>query len=585
MTKRLVALLLSLIMLLGCLVSCGEKDDEIEDIAKEGSEKTITLSMYLMSENEVSEEQALAIQNAVNKITKSKFKTQLVLHFFSEANEDEYYEALEDAYYAWEEADVAADDEEALTGSDTAEETYVDEYGVIQLKYPTIPDYQVDIFYISGYERLTEFIDYGMVSDLSEQVDSSSKVIKSYVSEGYINGVNTVCDGLYAIPTNAPIGEYTYMLLNNDILDAYNHTASDFSDIFCENAQYLLDHVSKYNKDYVPFLSFTDESELDVPNVKYIGVDENGEFDSTKFSLVGDVCTSGQRPSASRLYEVSTTFKSNLNTLSSYKANGYYRKATKNDENTKFAMGYIKGGLEVVEKYKDDYSIVALEAPELNTMDLFDNMFAISPSTADTARSMEILSYLYTNKDFNNLLLYGIEGENYKLVESNVLDKNGRPYVQAERLNNKYVMSPEKLGNMLISYPTVGQPYNLFDLYNEQNIASNVSSIMGMVHDYDYLEPLYLTLTNKDEIYGFGEEGDEIEASEYLRLVSEKFLTNYLNTNKSYDDFFAEQDYMKNNSNLTAAMDGVKAIGEDGDLFYSIVGVYNAWKDANTSNT
>ena len=96
MTKRLIALLLSLIMVLACFVGCNQKDD-VDEIVDEGSERTTTLSMYLMSEEEVSAEQALAIQNAVNKITKSKFKTQLILRYFTE---DQYYTALEKAFEA-----------------------------------------------------------------------------------------------------------------------------------------------------------------------------------------------------------------------------------------------------------------------------------------------------------------------------------------------------------------------------------------------------------------------------------------------------------------------------------------------------
>ena len=80
MNKRLICLILSLLMLLsGCLAGCSQKttDEAIDDTNEEASKSTITLAMYLVSENEVSEEQATAIQDAVNKITKSKFKTRL----------------------------------------------------------------------------------------------------------------------------------------------------------------------------------------------------------------------------------------------------------------------------------------------------------------------------------------------------------------------------------------------------------------------------------------------------------------------------------------------------------------------------
>ncbi|MGM9683456.1 MAG: hypothetical protein ACI3XQ_07645, partial [Eubacteriales bacterium] len=107
MNKRLICLILSLLMLLsGCLAGCSQKtsDEVIDDTNEEASKSTITLAMYLVSENEVSEEQATAIQDAVNKITKSKFKTRLMLYFFTE---DQYYTALEDAFKAHDDAEEA----------------------------------------------------------------------------------------------------------------------------------------------------------------------------------------------------------------------------------------------------------------------------------------------------------------------------------------------------------------------------------------------------------------------------------------------------------------------------------------------
>ena len=563
MTKRLIALLLSLVMLLGCLIGCGEKDDEISNIAEEGSEKTITLSMYLMSEEKVSDEQALAIQNAVNKITKSKFKTQLILHYFTE---DEYYLALEKAYDDSLSAGVPSGDDalEAETGSETAEETYVDEYGVVQLKYPTIPDYQVDIFYLSGYDKLSEYIEYEMVQDLSTDVDNSSKVLKSYIHPSALKGVDSVCNGLYAIPANGPIGEYTYMLLNKQILKEYNHTANDFSSVLCQNAQYLLDHVSKYNEDFVPFRSFTGGNVLDIANVGYIGVDDKGEFNSSNFSLVGSPCNPGERP-ASQIIFNNANYNKDLRTLVSYKEKGYY--GTEADANKPFAMGYIKGGLEVVEQYGEDYEIVVAEAPTLNTMDLFQNMFAVSSYSSSLSRSMQILTYLYTNKDFNNLLLYGIEGENYEFVNSEELDENEKPYQLVKPMsNNKYVMAPEKLGNVLLANPTVGQSPRLFDMYKQQNIDALTSPLMGMVHDFDGL-PLI------------------DEYTEYLREKSKEVLAGLLavNTVEEFDTYFQNMraalnaDAMLQKAVSNAPFPMVPEEGGDPVDSYTIAGVYTYW--------
>ena len=579
MTKRIIALLLSLVMVLACLVGC-KKDDAIDETIKEGSEKTITLSMYLMSEEEVSEEQALAIQNAVNKITKSKFKTQLVLRYFTE---EQYYTALEKAY----EDDLNSDDFEqnfsnALKEeleSETAEETFVDEYGVVQLKYPTITDYQVDIFYLSGYDRLASYIENDMVQELSDEISSASKVLNTFIHPGYISGLDTVCNGTYAVPVNAPIGEYTYILVNKEILKEYNHAAGDFSSILSSTSQHLLDHVSKYNPEYVPLRSFTDSGELDVSYIRYFGIDESGHFNDKEFSLLGGYyspnwkyLSTGQFTRPASIFN-DTDFIAQIETLVKYKENGYY--GTEADADKKFAMGYIKGGVEVIEEYGDEYEIIVHQAPVLDTMDVFENMFAVSSNSVDLARSMEIITYLYSNADFANLLLYGIEGENYELVDSEMLDENERPLQVVKPLaGNTYVMSPEKIGNTLLVYPTIDQHPNQREIYKQQNLDATVSLVMGMTHNFDEMVlSEYHTTYLRDQ----------------SKLVLEKLLTLDKIEGEGGLNEYIESVRKKVNIDidLVAAMrqapisTGVDENGEPLDPLQTLPAVYTAWLTAN----
>ena len=494
MFKRILSLLLCLVMFGACLVGCNKDKDAVEDTAAEASKQTTTIVMHLMSEEEVSDDQAAEIQNAVNKITKSKFKTQLILRFYTK---DEYYAALEQAYD--DRANAATTDKNNSNaakdekGSETAEETFVDEYGVVQLKYPTVPDYQVDIFYVGGYDRLMSYIENGMVADLTDDVASASKKLKTYMTPGYLEGMDAVCNGIYAIPANAPVGEYTYMLLNKEAIKKYNHVASDFDSLLGTKTAQFLEVIATYEKDnYVPLRSFTDSGELDITNFGYFGIDENGNLDTTSFSLVGGTYDSSWKYGKQNQYIPAgyifhdDYFVSSTRTLIEYKQKGYY--GTTADSSKDFAVGYIKGGIELIEEYSDKYEVVVLEKPTVNTMDVFENMFAVSKYTNSLERSMEIITYLYTNADFRNLLLYGIEGTNYELVESEMMDANDEPYMVVKRLNNNYMMAPEKTGNVLLAIPTVDQAPNLRELYKQQNLDSSMSLTLGFTSTYNGLE-------------------------------------------------------------------------------------------------
>lgn len=585
MNKRLICLLLSLIMLLsGCLVSCSQKSDEEEnaDTVEQGSESTITLSMYLVSEKEVSEEQAAAIQTAVNKITKSKFKTQLILNFLTE---DQYYSVLEKTIRDAEEAKAAREAAEkenkknnvttaaSKDGETTAEETIINEYGVVELKYPSLDEYQVDIFYLSSYDKLEEYLENDWLSRLDDELTSSSKLLNTYVAPEYLKYMKSISNGTYAIPNNKAIGEYTYLLLNKKILNQYFYTAdgvssdlSDFTSLTCDNCKELLEYVSKYNPDYLPLKSFT--GELDIANFQYWGIDENGNL-SNEFSVFGGsydpsmkYLTKDSYAPFANIFSLST-FRNQVSSLLEYKEKGYY--GTEADADKKFAVGYVKGGAELAEIYGDEYEMVVVGAPTLNTADVFENMFAVSSYTKSVSRSMEIITYLNTNADFRNLIQYGIEGENYELVDSEQVDSEGNPYKVVRRLNDNYLMDINKTGNVLIAYPTESEYGNLREYSKIQNRDAKISLSMGFSLKYNGMS-VNVTAMNAAR---------ELSAELYEKMMA-------CQTVEELNDFFTlARNEVMNNDSLKKMMDttyfdenvDVEKYGE-GDGFNAI---YNSW--------
>lgn len=466
------------------LTGCSDKDadEAMKNTQEEASEATMTLSMYLISENKVSAETAAAVQEAVNKITQSKFKTQLVLRFYTE---DEYYTVLNEHMATDMENIGSAPSSSDNNEAPAEEETVLTEYGTVQLKYPTISDTHVDIFYVSGFDRLSEYIENSQVKALTDEIENTSTILYSYIANDYINRMDEVTNGIYALPVNAPIGEYTYLLLNKDILAEYGHKASDFTSLTNETIQHLLDLVSKFNTDYVPLRSFSDEEELDVTYMQYIRPDENGRLTSG-FSVLGSDYTSNltyltpnrDYPSFSTILRESS-LKDQLATITRYRELGYYGTAADSDK--PFAVGFIRGGADLAEIYGDEYEFVVLEAPRLTGEQLFSNMFAVSATSDSVARCMEILTHLNTDEEFRNLLLYGIEGVNYELLESESAD-NGKTYKYVKRLNEDYMMAPEKTGNMNIIYPLDSQPVNLTDYYKKQNHEAKTDLLLSLTY-------------------------------------------------------------------------------------------------------
>ncbi|MBR6679759.1 MAG: hypothetical protein IKL59_00715 [Clostridia bacterium] len=511
---RLVSLLLCLLMVVGVFfTSCSNKEDEeaLEGITDAASESTLTLAVHLMSETDLYVEQtdeegntfteAQRIEDAVNKITKSQFKVQLKL-FFHEA--DEYYDVLEAKFAARKAAEdsgeVYVQETQAASGDETAEETeaetIVGDDGIAELVYPTIKDYQVDIFYLAGYEKFAEYKAGGKLLNMGQYLTNKAMLLQDYIAPGFFTYMNEMNNGTFALPTGKVIGEYTYMLLNKEVLEETNYyspnasfNSTGFTALTDDNVADILEYTSKYMSDkYVPLYSET--KELDVLGYKYWGVDANGKL-SDDFSVMGGNYDLTLKYKDKGAYSTPANllaneeFKADVLQLKEYVNNGYY--GTEEDADKPFAVGYVKGGAELAEKYAEDYIMVPVALPELETEDIYENMFAVTYYTTDAARSMEILTYLNTNVAIRNLLLYGIEGENYELVNSKYkdakgevyLDENEKPYqVVSEIEGNQYKMDKFKTGNTLIVTPTVDDLPIIKEYATKQNRESVISQDM-----------------------------------------------------------------------------------------------------------
>ena len=243
MNKKLLCLTLSILMLLTCLfTACGKKTATDEGEGEEQVDNSAkTIVMWVVTEDETDPEAAELVNEAFTKITKAKFKTNVVIKF---CTEDEYYDKLEDAIetaqkdiemaeeaatelrrylkahkgeksneeltkdfykeypeyakYADAEEEEDEDGEDAVT---TEEETIVNEFGIAEIKYPDPKPNQVDIFYLGGYDKYMSYYNSEWLASLSEELSTSSKKLNDHISTSLLNGVQ-IEGGVYAIPNN-----------------------------------------------------------------------------------------------------------------------------------------------------------------------------------------------------------------------------------------------------------------------------------------------------------------------------------------------------------------------------------------------
>lgn len=294
MKKRLLCMALMLIMIVSALllVGCSKEEETSDDNANEGA-KTIT--MWIISENKVSAEDEKLVETAFSEVTKSKFKVNVDIKFFTE---DEYYEKLESTFVILEEkqaleAECAEKLEAAISDAkkkgnsdknavreqffkdhpeyaefknsmsnvgedesvavDAEDETVINEdYGIPEIKYPEAGEHQVDIIYLAGYDKYVSYIEEEWLAPLDEQLAGTANKLTTYISSTLLEGVkkdNTT----YAIPNNVEIGKYTYMLLDAELVDEYPLNYKNVSSVVdCKN---FINDMLEYEPNVLPIAS------------------------------------------------------------------------------------------------------------------------------------------------------------------------------------------------------------------------------------------------------------------------------------------------------------------------------------------
>ncbi len=524
MNKRIISLILAFLMLstflfTGCdaLMGGGDETGNEIEIIGEASNSAMTLSMFVVCEEQPSDDTARAVEEAFNRITKANFKTQVKLHF---ATYDNYYQMIEDRIKSNEEyallekeaasalkaarkaakaEGVVTDDAwfdafyeqnpeyapfretEELTGEDTtAEQTELvtiagidNSYTLSQVKYPDEKTAQIDILWIDSYDRYLEYIEREMIQRLDPELSGSSKKLNEYINNELLLWAKWPTSGTYGIPNNVVIGEYTYLLVNKELAKKYSYNPEELNTL-AKCSDFLAD-VAAYEPGVAPILG-----DIYTIGTYYWSIDTaTGKINSDKFNLLASTKTNRTHdPSidtnvtlaCNNVFKIAE-FTEQLKCIQTYKDAGYVIAESSNPAN--FAVRMIKGGADLAAVYGEDYALNVLEYPTVGYEEVFSNMFAVSEYSVNLARSMQIITYLNTNSDLRNILQYGVEGVHYKID-----DETGK----LVRLNRDYLMNLESTGNVFMAYPEEGMPVDAWEWGKKQNL--DVVPYLSMGFDF-----------------------------------------------------------------------------------------------------
>lgn len=493
MKKKLISLALLAGLILSSFTACGASDED-PDTLGEADTRTTTITLTAITGDSTTPAAIKAVQDAMNKLTKSEYKTQVILQL---QTEDDYVEFIESQVEKIE-AEIAAEEEAAAKAKeeakkkkeaekaanaakknrskwttttkaeteDTTADTQamtLDEYGREVAKYPELEGTSLDILFITGLDMLQDFVEKEYLQSLDDELGNNSKILGKYIYPTFLSA-GKVEGTTYAVVNNRLMGEYTYLKIDKELADKYMLFPDEVKTL--KDCEAFLDNVKANEKDVVPLNQY-----IDLNYVQYV----TGER-----TVIGNVIkptfTTANKALPKNLFSVGDWV--DHNTLMDKMQDGGYI-----GTGDRYAIEVVKGYITTPEEqnWEENYYVVEYEKPISKDETVFTGMFAVSAYASDLARCMEIITMLNTDGALRDIYAYGVEGENWELNEDGTV----------HMLNNDWSMDFYHTGNTFVGHVPETLPANYAEIGKLQNIETLTGPYMSWTYLNEETEALY----------------------------------------------------------------------------------------------
>ena len=521
MMKRIISALLCLSMLAGALLMAGCGEAETPETTET---LPATINLLGITEESTTPEAIEAVEEALNRISKNRYKTQINLTLVTA---DEYI-ALVDERSAEAEANAVriaaitsfnqlaqreANASQSQSSQDllfgkwtthvntvvaetistgeayTAEETTILEDGRIETLYPEATS-PIDIIMIAGKDMYDYFDSQGYLLSIQRTLETDFTKFRQYIYPTFLEELQAITGDIKAIPNNHLLGEYTYLLVDKTLADKYDFDVDavdsyDDLDTAAEGEESFLSQI-KQNEDVIPMATVPDA--LGIYQYFEDGIAVGTYFDP----LYGFDTNEGTDFTIQNLFSI-PQYQEHLLLMEEYEEKGYFSASSDTDE---YAVTVIKGDASVPDEYGDEYYVKVLQNPFVEIDTIFEGMFAVSSYTSDENRSLQILEMINTDSEVKNLLQYGIayDGDNDDVANyrvNTIENEDGSISYSITRLNHNYMMNNVLTGNVYMGYPEEGQNVDAWTYYKETNLASGLSPFLTFYLSDDSLDGMF----------------------------------------------------------------------------------------------
>ena len=350
---------------------------------------------------------------------------------------------------------------------------------------------KVDLVW-SGW--LTDYagdVERGAYLPLDELIDNYAPKIKEALPKEMLEAAKI--DGkIYMIPHNQMQVSGTMGIRTHKELSDKYWNAAEAEKVFVRNktmTQECYDEIEKYLK------NLKDNGELK----KGIGVDTFGWIKNKGFNIFASdilkIDAEGENTTVLNAYESPEEYLY-YKTMADWYKKGYIRKDILSVQNARQDDGkpdgnimwyhslVLKGDEDLESKrYGFPIEIVSLTDKYSANYGLTGTATSISANSVAPQKAIKVLELMNTDKgkDFYNLLVYGLEGTNYKKLSDDRIETNG--YSGTTTIDAPYGLWKMAVGNTFLAYETQADIVGYNDYIKKLNSESPVNWMSGFNFD------------------------------------------------------------------------------------------------------
>lgn len=349
---------------------------------------------------------------------------------------------------------------------------------------------EVDMFPVF-VTPLSSFVNKGQLMALDDLMEQYGSGIREAVDESYIE-CGRVDGKLYGITTNRDLAAYYGIYMRKDLCEKYNIDYENMDSL--EKVEAALRVIKENEPDIYPLATSNSGNII-----------ERWGWDSLGDDL-GVLMDYGQNLDVVNLYETQE-FASFVQTTRRWAEDGLIMPDPLNSTETgndiikagkAFAeMAALKPGYEAQAQKATGYEIVSSQIikPYAITSNVQKVMWTITNTCENPDKAMQILNMMYSDPEVSNLLIYGIEGKHYKIV--NEADGVIGYPEGVTRDNTGYI---GELGwawpNEFIAYVWEGDEADIWQQQDAFNRNALKSKALGFVFNSEPVKTEYTVCTN-----------------------------------------------------------------------------------------